>query len=450
MNFYAPILKNVLFPFYEGVIKNRDTIHELNVYEKNLFATTQQLKKIQLNRLHALLNHCNNSVPYYQRLFKEIGIDSISNDIKTLTDFQNIPVLTKDQIRANNDDLISLEFKGKNLSKSTGGSTGAPLRLELNPESEFSRTAVMYRGYGWLGAGLGVKAFFLWGANLGHNSILKKVKHSLHESFLNRKTVSSFNMRQDNLVDYIEQINKYKPTALVSYTNPLFQLAKFIIEHKVSVYQPKTIITGAEALSDYQREIIEKAFRCKVYNTYGCREVMLIGAECKKQKGFHLNIDHLVVETLDNDHKNVSGKVGDIHLTDLSNYGMPLLRYQNGDTGILTNRACDCCNPLPLLEEVSGRKVDVLKTPSGGLIPGVFFPHIMKEHDEIIKYQIKQSTMSTIDLNIIASGELKKSSAKAIQSEFSKIANDITLKIKVVDDIPLSPSGKHRNVICEI
>ena len=299
----------------------------------------------------------------------------------------------------------------------------------------------MYRGYGWLGAGLGVKAFFLWGANLGINSTLRKVKHGLHEAFLNRKTVSSFEMRQDNLDEYIAQFNNYKPTALVSYTNPLFQLAKYIIEHKISVHQPKTIITGAEALSEYQREVIETAFRCKVYNTYGCREVMLIGAECEKQKGFHLNIDHLIVETLDSNQNNVTGEVGDIHLTDLSNYGMPLLRYQNGDTGILTNRKCSCCNPLPLLEEVSGRKVDVLKTPSGGLIPGLFFPHILKEHNEIIKYQVNQTSLSVIDLLIIASSELKNSSITAIHKEFSKIARDIKLNINVVDNIPLTWSN---------
>lgn len=450
MDLYAPLLKNILFPLYESIIKNRETMHDLQTHISNLSKTPLELKQIQFNRLIKLLNHCQSNVPYYHKMFSNLGIDNINHNIKSLSDFEKLPVLTKSIIKENNELLIASNYRGKNLVKSTGGSTGQPLRLEMNKESEARRTALMYRGYGWLGAGLGVKTFFLWGANLGASTSLKKLKLSLHESFLNRKTVSSFNMKQGNLSEYIAQINNYKPTALVSYTNPLFQLSKHIIENSLKIHSPKTIITGAEALTEYQREVIEKAFKCKVYNTYGCREVMLIGAECSEQHGFHMNTDHLVIETLNHSGQNVLNGVGDVTLTDLSNFGMPLLRYQNGDTANISNRSCSCGNPLPIMEEITGRKVDVLKTPSGGLIPGLFFPHIMKEHNEIIRYQVKQSDLSSVELNLICNKGLDYSSRQQIQNEFKKIANDVKLIIKIVDDIPLAPSGKHRNVICEI
>ena len=57
---------------------------------------------------------------------------------------------------------------------------------------------------------------------------------------------------------------------------------------------------------------------------------MLIAAECEKQHGLHINIDHLVVETLDKENNNVMSEAGDIVITDLMNYGMPLIRYVNG------------------------------------------------------------------------------------------------------------------------
>lgn len=450
MNLYTPLFKNILFPFFEGAIKNRDTVPQIKMYQNNLSRSTEQLEEAQFNRLTSLLHHCQKTVPYYQRLFAGLGIERIEEDIKSLADYQKLPILTKDIIRANSEDLISSEHLNHNLIKSTGGSTGAPLRLELNPESEFSRTAVMYRGYGWLGAGLGVKTFYLWGASLGESTFLKNLKVSLHESFLNRKTVSSFDMHQSNLHEYVAKVNKYKPTAIVSYTNPLYQLAKFILINDIKMHSPTSIITGAEALSEYQRAVIEDAFKCKVYNSYGCREVMLIGAECKHQKGFHLNIDHLVVETVNNESQHVTDKTGDVVLTDLSNLGMPLLRYQNGDTGIISTRKCSCGNPLPIMEEVSGRKTDVIKTPSGGIIPGLFFPHLMKEYREIIKYQAKQSQLSSIELSIISDGRLQPSTVDSIKKEFNKIAEDVAINIREVSEIPLTPSGKHRNIICEI
>ncbi len=163
--------------------------------------------------------------------------------------------------------------------------------------------------------------------------------------------LNSFAMNANNMHEYVDDINRYRPKALVSYVNPLYELAKYIIDNKLSVFSPKTILTGAEPLHDFQREVIEKAFNCNVYNTFGCREFMLMSAECREHKNLHINIDHLVVETVSEDGLAITGESGDLVVTDLYNYGMPLIRYLNGDRATLVNSSCGCNNPLPHYEK---------------------------------------------------------------------------------------------------
>ena len=95
------------------------------------------------------------------------------------------------------------------------------------------------------------------------------------------------------------------------------------------------------------------------------------------------------------------GETGHIVITDLHNYGMPFIRYRIGDLGVFTNRSCSCDRGLPLLEDITGRSLDVIRTPSGKILPGEFFPHLMKDFPEIQKFQVIQKKIDQIDIKVI-------------------------------------------------
>jgi len=447
MNYYTPLFRNVLYPFYEKVLRGRPSLSYLNDYQSNLDLSLKELEALQLVKLKKILQHCADRIPYYQKVFERIGLDNIDEQISSISDFECIPVLTKELIRENHHLLVLKD--NNNLKKATGGSTGQSLQLELDHNSELLRNAVAIRGYDWLGGGLGVKTFYLWGADLNQTSA-SSLKTRLYERFYNRRIMNSFHMNMNNLFEYTEAINQYKPEVIVSYTSPLFMLAKFILENNIEMPSIKSIITGAEGLNDEQRHVIEKAFNCPTYNTYGSRETMLIGAECSVQKGFHVNIDHLVVETLDTNHKSIKGSAGEVAVTDLSNYGMPFIRYINGDIATLTDSPCPCDNPLPMMSKVNGRKLDILKSADGSMIPGEFFPHLMKDQTNVVKYQVQQSCLTQLNLKLVINNAFSEEDELKILSSFSKINGSLKLKINIVDDIPLTKSGKHRVTICEV
>lgn len=448
MNYYENFFKKFLFPLYEQALHKRNTTEKIKEYESNLLLTKEEIENIQWTKLKALLQHCIDNVPYYKESWEKLGFYS-AEDFKSMEDFKKLPVLTKQIIRDNQKELVAKNHKGKNMKKATGGSTGQPMSLELNLESEIARQAVMWRGYGKIGAGLGVKTLYLWGGEISNKKKLLKIKQHLHHWIFNRKLMNSNLLTNDNMMDYIKGINEYKPNAIVAFTNPLFELSKYILKNNIKIHTPKSIVTGAEPLFEHQRELIEKAFNCKVFNTYGCREVMLIASECENQTGLHINADHLVVETLKNNKDEVFNEVGDVVITDLHNYGMPFIRYVNGDMAIKEEKTCSCGNPMPMLKEVTGRKLDMLKSPKGHLVPGTFFTHFIMGIPGIERFQVIQNTLDTYDFNLIINDEFKKEKEeKEIQETISRFTdNSVNVKFNYPKELTMTSGGKFRLTI---
>lgn len=450
MSFYGTLYRKFIFPIYSQKIKKSHVFEQYAQAQQRLKWSQKQLANFQWQRLQKLLEFCWTNVPYYKTTWQQAGIVDIS-EIKSLADFAKLPVLTKQDVKDNYDLLIPNSAKGTNFKKATGGSTGQPFRFELDALSNDARQAIMWRGYGWLHAGLGAKSLFLWGDNVGEIGTFQKIKEALYHRFYHRKMVSTFDMNIQNLSEYVQQINKYCPETIVSYVNPLYEIAKFINKNHITVHSPISLLTGAEPLYEYQRKEIEQAFKSKVFNTYGCREFMLIAAECEKQNGLHINIDHLVVETLNEAKEPVAGLVGDIVITDLMNYGMPLIRYVNGDRATLSNSACSCGNPLPMIEKINGRKLDVIKTKNGQMIPGELFPHLFKEFTGLTKFQVKQSNIESIDIYLVINDGFSLDDRQLITKEINKYSKqELAINFHIVNDIPLTSSGKYRVTISEL
>ena len=167
-----------------------------------------------------------------------------------------------------------------------------------------------------------------------------------------------------------------------------------------TIHQPKAIIGAAEALQDFQRTIIRKAFDCPSYNTYGCREFMLIASECENHT-LHRNIDHLVVELRKPESYPDDSKTGEVIVTDLFNYGMPFIRYLNGDMATASDTPCSCGRGLATLASVDGRILDTIRTPDGRVLAGQFFPFMLKDVKGLQRFQVVQRQLDRLDLSIV-------------------------------------------------
>ncbi len=445
---YETLLGQFIYPLYEGLL-GRKTFRYINEYQRNQWLDKNKLQEMQWLKLKQLLAHCEQHVPYYKELWRRNGISVAA--IQSPGDLSRLPLLTKKNIRDNYDKLIADGYRQTNLRKSTGGSTGEPMVFEYTRESYERRNAVMWRGYGWTGGRMGRKTLYLWGGDVGKPSALGKIKYSIFSKLLNRKVINTHYMSATNLHEYVEAINRYKPEVIVSYVAPVNSLAEFIIRHGLSVYKPTAIITGAEALYDVQRQNIKRAFGVTPTNTYGCREFMLIGAECEHHNGLHINVDHLYVETINDAGTPVQHEPGNIVITDLHNYGFPLVRYVNGDIAALGGAQCGCNRGLPLLTNISGRKLDQIYTSDGHMLPGEFFIRLMMDITGVNRFQVIQDSLHELKVKIVKNERFSDENRIYIEAEIRKILGE-TVKINIlfVDEIELTLTGKQRVTISNI
>ena len=435
---YESLYQNLLLPFFDGVVKGRQTVSHWRRAERTQWMRRSELEARQLIDLKNLLRHAAATCPYYEGLWKAQGLNVES--LRTAQDFQRWPLITRESIRLNRLQMRTTK-EVKRMSKATGGSSGEPLQFDLDSGSNDRRTAMMWRGYNWAHGAPGTRQLFIWGTPTGKVPAWKRLKADLHHRFDNHLILSCFEFTPQKMRQHFERMNGYRAEVIVAYTNPLYEFARFIQREGLKAVSPRAIIVGAEKLHPFQRTLIEQVFGAPVFETYGSREFMLIGAECEKHEGLHLSMENLKVEVLNDDGTATpDGQEGNIVITDLFNYGMPFIRYVNGDRGIAGFTNCSCGRGLPLLRQVVGRQLDTLDTPDGRKIPGEFFPHLIKDFPAIRRFQVIQEQIEQITLKLVVEGgDLTVNDRESLLQEIHKCTGHaVDIRLQMVDDIPLS------------
>ena len=446
---YKYLFQNILYPLYETGLRRRNTLIYRDAMLENQWKSSDELKDLQWQELVKLLYHAYEHSPYYQDLFKTLQVHPA--DIRTYQDFQKLPVCSREDVVAHKERMIAQNYRTRVIHKSTGGSTGVPVQFALDRDSYEWRTAATQRGYQWAGCEAGQHTLYMWGVDIGSPGVLKRLKTDFYHKFFNRKMFNCFEFTEQEMSRCLNYINTRRPSGIVAFTTTIYNFAKYVDENGLKCNPVNAVITGAEKLYDHQREFIETTLQTTVFNTYGCREFMLIAAECEKHEGLHVSVDNLFVEVLDDGKPATPGDSGEIIITDLHNYGMPFIRYRNGDVVKQSDRLCSCGRGLPLIEDVDGRRMDEIVAVNGKVLSGGFFPHLMKEFPEVGKYQVIQKAQDQLILKIVKKSDLTSEQLDFCQEEIRKVTGvEMRIDFQFVDEIPLTTSGKYRVTISEI
>jgi len=414
--------------------------------EKSQYLSSEEIRVIQLTRLKALLNHAYDNVPYYRRRFDEAGVKPA--DIKDTADLARLPILTRSEVRENPSDLIAMNFpKEKMIPYSTGGSTGKPLQFYVTRENSAWGSAAAYRAYKWYGYEMGDKIAYLWGAGRDL-SAQQRMANQLRNLFFRRIHLDAFNMSETELNYFVSRFIKFKPKAIIAYASAAYLLARYVKQRGVEGITPEVIITQAEKLFAHQRRLIKDVFGCQVFDFYGSREVGGMASECPRHNGYHISAENVVLELVRDNEPVPPGEVGKILVTDLTNYAMPFIRYENGDLGMPSDEACSCGINLPLMKSVEGRITDTLvigdKCISSPALTLVFKDLPIKQ------YQIIQETEGKIVVKIVKGADYADAHTEALRKLLKRYVGNIEVDIVFLDSIPLPSSGKHRFIISKV
>ena len=416
--------------------------------EYNLFKNIKNkddLIKFQYSCLTKLLAHVGERVPYYQNLLK--NFDIISDGIVNIANFQNIPLMTKEIIRSNQESLISTDYIHRKFYYNTsGGSTGEPVKLmqdQVYVKWGLAANFYYYKnilGIDWYN----VKKINLWGSLqdiLKNNSSINSM---IHNWIYNQVFLNSFRMTEKDMEQYVRLINSYEPELIHGYAGSLHELSKFAGKNHLSIHSPHYIISAAETLRDEMRADIEEAFGTKVYNFYGSREVSNLAGECTK--GLMHTFDFWnYLEILDENNQPVKeGEEGKVVVTNLFNYSMPLIRYEIGDLAIRGPDQCTCGNILPTLKTVTGRTSDPFILEDGTIIYGSFFNQLFFFKNWVRSFQIIQEDYKKIKIVVVLQNVINSGEQSTIEDNIRLVmGNDCAIIWEIVEEIPKTSSGKY-------
>lgn len=445
---YNQILKTFIFPLME-VRRGTNQLKCWQTLEMTQWLSRTRIEELQYKALRAILKHAYETVPFYNRQFKKIGIKP--EDIKSIQQMIKLPKLTKEEIRRNLQSMISTSVPRRKLVYSmTGGSTGEPLRFFKDKRTISWFNAAVNRNYRWAGLDLGDKYISLWGSPFDL-SISTKLSGFMKNLFERHKILSSSEMSEKFMAQYVEIIRKYKPKVMKGYASALVWFAKYLKQREISDLNIHSIISTAEMLFEPDRKLLEEQFNCEVYDTYGCREFAILAGECPEHSGYHISAETALLEFTKDNESVSAGESGEILITDLQNYGMPFIRYSVGDAGKQSDEICSCGRGLPLMKLIEGRITDFIYTKDDRYIPGIGLIIIFADL-KIRRFQIVQRKIDELLVRIEAGTDYSAEDERKIMSRMKKIVGEnIEVIIEHVDSIPRSPtSGKHRFIVSEI
>ncbi len=391
--------------------------------------------------------HAYTNCPYYREEWRRRGLDPAK--LQSPEDFRTWPLIDREVTREHRARMRAEAPQMRLISKATGGSTGVPLQFDLDEGAYAWTWAATFRGYSWAGAAPGVKLLYLWSVPLTGRTRLSALKDKLYHGLYRRRILNLFDLSDESVPLFFEQFRRYRPDCIVAYTNPLYTFARALEERGLRPPSPKSIITGAEKLYQHQREYIEQVFGAPVFETYGSREFMLMGAECDRHLGMHRTTENQFLEVLDDDGRPTpDGREGSVVVTDLHNYGMPFIRYVNGDRAVAGQGTCTCGRGLPLLGEITGRRADILHTPDGRHISGIFFPHLMKDFPSVRAFQIVQDEPDHIRIDAVLDPSWSAADQEILDREIGKVLGlSVRWDFRPVKWIPLTAQGNRQVVV---
>lgn len=378
-----------------------------------------------------MLVYANANSPYYTLQ----NIEKKSDPIAWLKSF---PVVGKRSFRDNLEFFITKPIDKNLVAVMSSGSTGPPSKVYFDKNELSNNRALQVIWWEWAGYSFG-NSLLQTGVNM--NRTLEK---SIKDKLLNTRYIDAMSHEESQILNELELLQKHPKDHFVAYASSLFLFAKIALEHDINDVKFKSVISIGEKLLPQFRESIEKAFSCKVFDTYGASEGFLIASQCTQGK-YHIMTPHVFVEILnDLDQEVKQGEIGRVVLTGLDNFTTPLIRYEVGDLAVKgSSEKCSCGLELPVLEEIIGRQTEFLLTNSGKYITVQSVVRIMKQFSEIDQFKVIQSDQDKFLFQYVSpKNKLDVRETEIIEAFENIFGQEMNFSFEKLSVMPKAKSGK--------
>jgi len=446
---YSKLVKHLIFPLHEKIL-GRDTYKFLESLEKEQYLPEAKIAELKFFKLKELLIHAKENIPFYQKRFSEAGFDP--EIMSSIEDFKVLPLLSKQEIRKNLQDMKWKNSPGGLQRYNTGGSSGNPLVFYFDRRRQAYDAAARALTHKWWDIDIGDKELYLWGSPL---EITKQDKiKDIRDMLTNDLLISAFEISEHQVPDMIQQIKKFKPKCVFGYPSTITLFCKMAekIGYRLDNQGVKVVFSTAEVLYDHQRELISKSFGgVPVTDCYGSREGGFVSHECKDGK-YHIIESNYIVEFLKEGKEVDTGEDGEVVLTHLDAWGMPFIRYRTGDVAQPGETGCACGRTWRTIQNIQGRTTDFVVTPDGRWQHALSVIYVVRDIEGVDAFKIIQHKVDEIEVLLKIHEDIYpvNGNDRIVKGFKKRMGDSVNVKVSMTNVIPRDASGKYRYVVSKV
>ena len=404
-----------------------------------------ELQKYCEQQLMNLLADCRQNVPYYRETWS-----MQEHAAAAAGRISELPLLEKEALRENSDSFIRTDKKPFPKFKFyTSGTTGTPISCTYTLSELRNSMAVReVRSAGWAGVSFDHARATFSGRMVEPDpeEVTTIYRYNAAEK---QVYFSPFHLKPATANQYVEALKRHKVIWMTGYAVSFYLLAKYILDQDLRVPDLKAVITTSEKLTADMRNVMEKAYHCKIYEEYSTVENALFASECEFGR-LHVSPDVGIVEILRPDGNPCQpGEIGEVITTCLMRSYQPLVRFRLGDLAAWDMEPCPCGRFLPVIKEVVGRIEDIVTGPDGRQF--VRFHGIFVDQPHIIEGQIIQETLRDFTVKVVPSDGFSNMDIMDIKARMQqRLGESVNVHVEQVEIIPRNASGKFQAVISRL
>ncbi len=407
---------------------------------RNEHADPRDAREDQFRLLKALIRHAYEHVPFYRASFDRAGVRPES--LRTWDDYSKFPTVTREKIRGHANELRSTDGRKRpTFQMQTGGSTGRPLKYTMDAGSATYGIALRWRGWGYAGFRLGDPRATLAGLSLLNEST--RLRLLVRQRLMERNLpLPALNLDRKRVEDYARQLRRFRPRFLQGYPTSIAFLARSV--EGLDRLNLDGVLTTGETLLPVEREAIEEAFGCRVYDTYGADDGGVSAFECGVGEGMHIDTERGLMEFVRDGDRVAPGEQGEILATDLRNYAMPFIRYAVGDVGIPLEDPCPCGRTLPRLKSLLGRTTDLL-TFENVTVTGPALTLVFAKLD-VLDYLVRRLSNRQMHVSVVEGG----SKVEDVEAALNRYLPDVPeIVVEAVPEIQRASGSKRKFILAD-
>ena len=397
-----------------------------------------QLRLLQLQRLKTIVARAYDRVDLFRKRMDERGLGG--DDVRSLADIAKLPFTVKSDLR----DTYPFGLFASTLSEvvrlhASSGTTGKPIVVAYTQADVDVWSSVMVRSFAACGLHRGDVIQNAYGYGLFTGGL---GAHYGAEAL----GATVIPISGGNTARQIMVLKDFSVTAICCTPSYFLHLVEKAAEAGINIRELplRAGVFGAEPWTEAMRKRIQAESGIVAYDIYGLSEIIGPGVaiECRCQNGLHIFEDHFYPEIIDPQTGEVlpDGAEGELVLTTLSKFAMPMIRYRTRDITALVAEDCPCGRTIRRMRRISRRSDDMFIIRGINVYPSQVETALLAVEGTLPHYQIvltRKQGLDEMEVQVEVTPEVFSDKVRALEALHHKLAHAIENTLGIRADVRL-------------